>query len=134
MPDWLVKTAILAFGGAVGTIARYWLGQWINMQPWTRGFPLGTMMVNVSGSFVLGLVAVVFIERLPPDHRHWYLLLGTGFCGGYTTFSTFEYETFRLIQDGSWGMALANVLGSVLAGFLAVVLAVAMINEISPRQ
>lgn len=134
MPDWLVKTLLLTVGGAVGTNARYWLGLWINMQPWTRGFPLGTMIVNVSGSFILGLVAIIFIERLPPDYRNWYLLLGAGFCGGYTTFSTFEYETFRLIQDGSWVMALVNVLGSVLAGFFAVVLAVAMINEISPRQ
>jgi CrcB protein len=129
MPSWLAtvftsKVFLLALGGAVGTNARYWLARWIDQQDWWRGFPLGTFVVNVSGSFLLGAVAILLLERLPPDHRHWYLLLGTGFCGGYTTFSTFSYETFRLVEDGSWGLALANIVGSVLAAFLALLLAV----------
>ena len=91
-------------------------------------------MINVSGSFVLGVVGTVFLERLPPDHRAWFLLLGTGFCGGYTTFSTFEWETLQLLRDNSWLLAAVNVFGSVVVGFLGVVLGAAVGNLIFPKQ
>ena len=98
----------------------YW--QCLIERQWPGGLPWGTVAVNVSGSLLLGFLAVWFLERAEPARRGLYLLLGTGFCGGYTTFSTFEWETLKLVRDGNWPAALANVLGSVAVGFLAVVL------------
>jgi len=128
------KLIVLGAGGAAGTIARYAVGKWFNEQPWARGLPWGTFVVNVTGSFILALAAVLVLERLPPARQDWYLFIGTGFCGGYTTFSTFEWETFKLIRDGSYAWALANVLGSVAAGFVGILLAVALVNGLFPRR
>jgi CrcB protein len=128
------KMLLLLLGGAVGTYLRYAVGKWFNSQPWAEGFPYGTMFINVTGSFILAVAAVIILERLPPAHQDWYLLVGTGFCGGYTTFSTFEWETFRLVRDGSWWYALGNVFGSVIAGFVGVLLGVALVGLLFPRQ
>ena len=119
------KLVLLAIGGAIGTICRYGLAKWLGEVAWAKGFPLGTFVINVTGSFVLGMAATIILERLPPAHQDWYLLFGTGFCGGYTTFSTFEWETFKLVRDGSLWIALANIVGSVVVGFLGIVVAVA---------
>jgi len=128
------KFVLLSVGGAAGTNLRYWLSRWFNEVAWARAFPLGTFVINVTGSFILGLAAVVILERLTPVYQNWYLLFGTGFCGGYTTFSTFEWETFKLVRDGSWRLATANVVGSVIAAFLGVVVAVAVASLLWPRQ
>jgi fluoride exporter len=128
------KMLLLILGGALGTYLRYVVGRWFNVQPWAQAFPFGTFFINVSGSFILGVAAVIILERLPPEHQDWYLLIGTGFCGGYTTFSTFEWETFKLVRDGSWWYALANVLGSVLAGFVGVLLGVILATLTLPRK
>jgi CrcB protein len=128
------KMVLLFVGGGLGTIARYLLSKWFNEQPWGQGFPYGTFFINVSGSFILGAAAVFILERLSPAHQNWYLLLGTGFCGGYTTFSTFEWETFKLVRDGSWWYALANAFGSLLAGFIGILLAVALVGAIVPKR
>jgi CrcB protein len=125
---------LVMLGGAIGTYLRYVIGKWFNTQPWGGAFPYGTLFINVSGSFILAVAAVIVLERLPPEHQGWYLLIGTGFCGGYTTFSTFEWETFKLVRDGSWGHALANVLGSVVAGFIGVLLGVLLVGLIFPRR
>jgi len=136
--DWLYaflthRLTLLAVGGTLGVYARYFMSLWIGSPGWTRGFPLSTFVINVSGSFLLGAAAILIRERLPPAYGYLYLLVGTGFCGGYTTFSTFEYETFQLTSLGSWGQALANVLGSVAAGFLGVLLAVVLVRGLVPR-
>jgi protein CrcB len=87
------KVVLVSVGGAVGTCARYFVSTWVGAPSWAQGFPVGTFVINVSGSLVLGVAAVIIRQRLPPEFGYWYLLVGTGFCGGYTTFSTFEYDS-----------------------------------------
>ncbi len=137
--NWLVgllthKIVLLSVGGALGTCARYYVSIWIGAPAWARGFPVGTFVINVTGSFILGGAAVLIRQRLPPEYGYWYLLIGTGFCGGYTTFSTFEYETFQLVDLGSRLMALANVIASVIAGFVGVILAVRLVSILFPSS
>ena len=126
------KIVLLSVGGTIGTCARYYVSIWIGAPAWARGFPVGTFVINVTGSFILGAAAVIIRQRLPPEYGYCYLLIGTGFCGGYTTFSTFAYETFQLVNLGSWLLALANVVGSVIAGFAGVILAVVLVNLLFP--
>jgi fluoride exporter len=128
------KMLLLILGGAIGTYLRYIVGRWFGSQPWGQVFPYGTLVINVSGSFILAAAAVIILERLPPAHQDWYLLIGTGFCGGFTTFSTFEWETYKLVRDGSYAYALANVFGSVVAGFVGVLLAVLLVGLVFPRR
>jgi CrcB protein len=128
------KLLLLAVGGATGTLLRYGLGRWLDEVAWAKGLPLGTFVINVTGSFMLGVAAVVILERLPPEYQHWYLLIGTGFCGGYTTFSTFELETVRLVRDGSFWFALVNVAGSVVIGFLGVIVGIGLTELIVSRR
>lgn len=105
-------------GGGVGSLARYVLGAEIAARIGGR-FPLGTLVINVTGSFMIGLMMTLLTDRLQP-HPNWRLLLVVGFLGGYTTFSTFEYETFRAVQDGGKWIGLLNVVGSVVLGYIAV--------------
>ncbi len=125
---------LLAVGGALGTCLRYFVGKWFNEQSWTKGFPYGTLFINVTGSFILGLASVIIRERLPLRFQDWYLLVGTGFCGGYTTFSTFEWETYRLVVDRSYLHAFGNVALSVGAGFVGVVLGVLIAYTFFPKH
>ena len=108
---------IIGLGGFFGAVARYMVALWIG-QRWGRIFPLGTFAVNVSGSFLISLLMSLFAEKymVNPQVR---LFLVVGFIGAYTTFSTFEYETGNLVKDGEWSIALANVILSVIAGFMA---------------
>jgi CrcB protein len=105
-------------GGGLGSLARYAAGTAIMSRAGAR-FPAGTLAINVSGSFLIGLLMVLLTERFAP-HPYWRLLLVVGFLGGYTTFSTFEYETYALVRGGGVLLALGNVLASVAAGFCAV--------------
>lgn len=119
-------TPLLAVGagGFLGAVAR-WAVALLVARLWTRDFPLGTFVINVTGSFVLGLFATLAAEKLSLG-PHWRLFVATGFLGAYTTFSTFEYETQRLVETGAAGWAVAYVVLSVAAGLLAVRLGVAL--------
>lgn len=137
--DWIAAVAmhpvtLIAVGSAVGGNLRYWLGRSLDNRQWPGGVPWGTFVINVSGSFLLGFFAVVFLERLAPARRELYLLLGTGLCGGYTTFSTFEWETYKLVREGSWPAAVLNVGGSVLVGFVGVAAGVFLADLVFGRR
>jgi CrcB protein len=108
---------IIGIGGFLGAISRYGVALWIG-QRWGRNFPLGTFVINVSGSFLIGLLMSLFTERFMVNPQ-WRLMLVVGFLGAYTTFSTFEYETGTLMKDGEWLIAMLNVLLSVIVGFIA---------------
>lgn len=108
---------IIALGAALGANARYWLSTWFAGR-FGPAFPWGTLFINVSGGLLIGLVLTVLNQRLVSDPTAR-LLLATGFLGAYTTFSTFTYETMRLLQDGAYGPALFNVAGSVTLGLTA---------------
>ncbi len=112
----------IAVAGAVGALARYGVEGLVSNR-WPTAFPWGTFVVNVTGSFVLAVVFVATTERFTIDP--WLRsTLTIGLLGAYTTFSTLSLESYRLIEDGSVGLALANTLGSVAAGLAAVYLGV----------
>jgi CrcB protein len=83
------------------------------------------MVVNVTGSFLIGLLMTLFTERFQP-HGNWRLFLVVGFLGGYTTFSSFEYETYATVRSGGLWLGILNVVGSVVLGYLAVWLGAAL--------
>ncbi len=110
---------LVGIGSFVGGNARYVLARWVGGMIDAR-FPLATFLINVSGSFVLGVIGGLIAQRAIPNADAVRLALGVGFCGGFTTFSTFEYETHALFEDGIWVTAVMNIVLSVLAGLLAV--------------
>jgi CrcB protein len=113
----MVNVLIIGIGGFLGAIVRYGVALWIG-QRWGRNFPLGTFVINITGSFLIGLLMSLFTERFMVNPQ-WRLLLVVGFLGAYTTFSTFEYETGALLKDGEWLYASLNVILSVVVGFIA---------------
>ena len=140
MPHWLTHPVLLlSVGGAAGTNARYWVGvlvnEWLTKElPEGRDpphFPLATFLINVTGSLILGVAAVLFLFRPDIERKAWYLILGVGFCGGYTTFSTFALETFDLFRKGQTAWAIAYVAASVIGAILAVAAAMMVMERIT---
>ena len=115
---------VVLAGAGLGGLTRYALGTWIMTRSGGR-FPLGTFLINISGSFFIGLLMTLLTERLQP-HPNWRLFLVVGVLGGYTTFSSFEYETLQAVRDGERWMGLLYVAGSVLLGYVAVWLGAAL--------
>ncbi len=112
-----MKFLLILLGGGVGSLARYFAGSAISSRFGAR-FPIGTMVVNVTGCFLIGLIMTLLTERQP--HPYWRLALVVGFLGGYTTFSSFEWETYSAVREGGFWIGLANVVGSVAFGYVAV--------------
>ena len=117
----MTNVLLVAAGGAIGAVGRYLAGLLIAAR-FGAGFPWGTFFVNVTGSFLIGIV-LVLVERgtLPTAAR---LFVGVGICGGYTTFSSFSYETLQLLNVGDVGPVLFNIFGQVILCLLAVYLGV----------
>ena len=108
--------ASIALGGAAGSILRYLLNRWIG-QP--DGLPLGILVVNLSGTLLLGLVATLFLERIGVSDN-MRLAITVGLLGGFTTFSTVWLDTLHLLNGGRWAWALTNLLVSAVGGLAAV--------------
>jgi fluoride exporter len=118
---------MVLLGGATGSLTRYLVGIAIMSRTGGR-FPWGTVFINITGSFLIGFIMTLLTERLHP-HPNWRLLLVVGFLGGYTTFSSFEWETFSLASAGARWLGLLNVAGSVVVGYLAVWLGAALASK-----
>ena len=112
------KFLLISAGAVLGANARYWIGTWA-AQKWGASFPYGTLLINVTGSLLLGLFMALTAERVVIDPR-LRLLIATGFLGAYTTFSTFTYESMTLLTKGALMPGLLNILGSTALGLLAV--------------
>lgn len=113
----MTQVLAVALGGALGALARYGVGLFVGERFPTR-FPLATLIVNVVGSFVIGFFLTLASERVQIS-PFWRLAVAVGFVGAFTTFSTFEFETFKLVEAGDAFIGLLNVIVSVTLGFLA---------------
>jgi CrcB protein len=110
---------LVGLGGFVGANARFVVARVVGAAFETT-FPLGTFVINVSGSFLLGVLGTIVAQRVMPNSESMRLALGVGFLGAFTTFSTFEFETHALFDDGSWLTATTNMFASLFVGLLAV--------------
>ncbi len=118
----MTKYLMVAIGGAVGSVLRFWVGTHVSNRLNTR-FLAGTFIVNITACFLIGFVVTVMAKKADWN-PNWRYLIPIGFIGGYSTFSTFEYETFRVFQEGELLVAALNVVLSVVVGFASVWLGV----------
>lgn len=119
---------LVGLGGFLGSVARYLTQQ--RVSKWMPViFPYGTLTVNIAGSFLIGILYGM-MDRNNLMSPEWRLFLATGFCGGFTTFSTFSYETIALLREGEYAFAGIYVGGSVVAGLLAVIVGITLTRMI----
>ena len=118
----------IAVGSALGGVSRYLLGG-VLQRAAGGGFPIGTLVVNLTGSFLLGLF-LRYAMSTPTLTPEWRAFLTVGFCGGYTTFSTFSYETVTLLEDGQWGRAATYIGLSLALAVIGVILGFATARSV----
>lgn len=111
------KYLLIAFGGALGSVARYWVGSNISSRLGVK-FPWGTLLVNLSACFVIGL-ALTYLGRRADLNPAWRFLVPVGFIGAYSTFSTYEWETLSTLRSGAFAMAALYAVGSLILGLVA---------------
>jgi fluoride exporter len=122
-----LRLVLITLFGALGTLARYGLQGVVQIR--TGGtFPYGTLLVNLSGCFLIGLIGQLTLNRMviPPD---WRVAIAVGFFGGYTTFSSFGWETAKMLEDSEWLTATGYVAASVVAGLLLSVAGIRLANR-----
>lgn len=119
-----MRYLVIGLGGFFGANARYLVGSWC-AERFGLSFPYGTLVINVSGSFIVGFFLVLISDRFIL-HPHWRLFFVIGFLGAYTTFSTFSFESIALLQNRALLLALANMVGSVVLGLIAVIMGMAL--------
>lgn len=112
------KYMFIAVGGALGSIARYWVASTIGGRLGTR-FPYGTLVVNITACFAIGF-ALAFLSRRIEVSSAWRFLIPVGFIGAYSTFSTYEWETLSSMRSGAIALATIYAVGSLLLGLAAV--------------
>ena len=121
----MIECLFVGVGGFIGSVCRYLIGL-IPVSP-SNGFPVKTLAINIIGAFAIGLIAAAAAKNADMDPR-LVLLLKTGVCGGFTTFSTFALEISDLMRSGSWGAAIAYMLISLVLGVAAVFAAEALMH------
>jgi fluoride exporter len=125
----LQRYLFIAIGGALGSIARFWVGTTVAGRMGTR-FPFGTLVINISACLIIGL-SLEFLNRHANLNPSWRFLVPIGFVGAYSTFSTFEWETFSNLSHGAFWIAILYVVVSLVSGLIAVALGVALAKTIS---
>ena len=114
-----MKYLLILLGGGAGSLSRYVVGSALVTRYGTRLPIVGTMTINVTGSFLIGILMTLITERFGTNQNLRPLLV-IGFLGGYTTFSSFEWETYSAIRDGGFWIGMFNIVGSVTLGYAAV--------------
>ena len=115
---------LVAVGGAIGSVTRYMVGGWIASR-FGSAFPYGTLVINITASFIIGFFLAFAQERVNLN-PNWRLFVAVGFVGGYSTFSTFEYEGVRVLQEREVLLGSIYMIGSVVAGGIAAVGGIAL--------
>jgi CrcB protein len=122
------KFLIISIGAMLGANVRYWVGGW-SAEKFGTAFPYGTLIINLTGSFLLGLFVTLIANRFLID-PNWRLLIAIGFFGSYTTFSSYTFESMSLILDNQWLPGLFNLFGNAFLGGLAVLLGVLLARTV----